>query len=100
MQPDQPTNLHQYAPAPAHLLIIDDNLDQLRLLVAALRGTTYRVSVATQGDQGYARALVLQPDLILLDVCMPGRSGIAVARQLKANLSTAHLISCSSNSQL
>ncbi len=89
MQPDQPTNLHQYA--PAHLLIIDDNLDQLRLLVAALRGTTYRVSVATQGDQGYARALVLQPDLILLDVCMPGRSGIAVARQLKANLSTAHI---------
>ena len=36
----------------AHLLILDDDLDQLRLLVAALRGTSHRVSVATQGDQG------------------------------------------------
>lgn len=76
---------------PMHLLIIDDDLDQLRLLVAALRGTSYRVSVATQGDQGYTRAMVLQPDLILLDICMPGRSGIAVARLLKTNPSTQNI---------
>lgn len=75
----------------AHLLIIDDDLDQLRLLVAALRGTSYRVSVATQGDQGYVRAMVLQPNLILLDVCMPGRNGISVARLLKINPSTQHI---------
>lgn len=89
MPSDQPMNKHQLA--PAHLLIIDDNLDQLRLLVAALRGTSHRVSVATQGDQGYARAMVLQPNLILLDMCMPGRSGITVARLLKANPSTQHI---------
>ena len=75
----------------AHLLIIDDDLDQLRLLVAALRGTSHRVSVATQGDQGYVRAMVLQPNLILLDVCMPGRNGISVARLLKINPSTQHI---------
>ena len=75
----------------AHLLIIDDDLDQLRLLVAALRGTSHRVSVATQGDQGYARAMVLQPDLILLDMSMPGRSGVTVARLLKTNPSTQHI---------
>lgn len=69
----------------AHLLIIDDNLDQLRLLIATLRNTSYRISVALNGDQGYARAAVLQPDLIILDVCMPGRNGIAVARLLKNN---------------
>lgn len=76
---------------PSHILIIDDDLDQLRLLVAALRSTSYRVSVALNGDQGYARAMVLQPDLILLDVCMPGRSGITVAGLLKSN-STTHAI--------
>ncbi len=73
---------------PSHILIIDDDLDQLRLLVAALRSTSYRVSVALNGDQGYARAMVLQPDLILLDVCMPGRSGITVAGLLKSNSTT------------
>lgn len=75
----------------AHVLIIDDDLDQLRLLVATLRNTSYRISVALNGDQGYARATVLQPDLILLDVCMPGRSGITIARLLKNNPSTQRI---------
>lgn len=74
-----------------HLLVIDDNPDQLRLLVAALRSACYRVSVALDGDQGFARATVLQPRLILLDVCMPGRSGLTVARLLKTNPATQHI---------
>ena len=74
-------------PSP-HILIVDDDPDQLRLLVAALRNTTYRVSVALDGDQGYARAAALAPDLILLDVSMPGQNGLAVARLLKANSAT------------
>lgn len=77
------------APAP-HILIIDDDPDQLRLLVAALRETSYRVSVALKGDQGYARAVALLPDLIVLDLRMPGRDGIAIARLLKANPATEH----------
>ncbi|WP_423460212.1 response regulator [Ottowia sp. VDI28] len=76
---------------PPHILIIDDDPDQLRLLVAALRNTPYRVSVALNGDQGYARATVLLPDLILLDVRMPGRNGITIARLLKTNPSTQHI---------
>ena len=79
------------ATLPPHILLIDDDLDQLRLLVAALRNTSYRVSVALNGDQGYARATVLQPHLILLDVSMPGRNGIAVARLLKTNPATQHI---------
>ena len=68
-----------------HLLVIDDEPDQLRLLVAALRNTSYRVSVALNGDQGYARATALLPDLIFLDVRMPGRNGVTTARLLKTN---------------
>ncbi|MDR2333947.1 MAG: response regulator [Burkholderiaceae bacterium] len=74
-----------------HILIVDDDPDQLRLLVTALRNTSYRVSVALNGDQGYARATVLLPDLILLDVRMPGRNGITIARLLKANPITQHI---------
>ncbi len=77
-------------PSP-HVLIVDDDPDQLRLLVAALRNTSYRVSVALNGDQGYARAAVLLPDLILLDVRMPGRNGITIARLLKTNPATQHI---------
>jgi len=72
-------------------LIVDDDPDQLRLLVAALRNSAYRVSVALNGDQGYARAAVLLPDLILLDVRMPGRNGITIARLLKTNPATQHI---------
>lgn len=74
-----------------HVLIIDDDPDQLRLLVAALRNAAYRVSVALDGDQGYARATVLLPDLIFLDVRMPGRNGITIARLLKSNPATQHI---------
>ncbi|WP_394680112.1 response regulator [uncultured Comamonas sp.] len=74
-----------------HILIVDDDPDQLRLLVAALRNSAYRVSVALNGDQGYARAAVLLPDLILLDVRMPGRNGITIARLLKTNPATQHI---------
>lgn len=76
---------------PPHLLLIDDDPDQLRLLVAALRDTSYRISVALNGDQGYARAAVLLPDLILLDMRMPGRNGVTVARLLKSNPATQHI---------
>lgn len=75
----------------AHILIIDDDPDQLRQLIAALREVPYRVSVALKGDQGYARAIALLPDLILLDVRMPGYDGIAIARMLKSNPATEHM---------
>ncbi len=81
---------HGDIPSP-HILIVDDDPDQLRLLVAALRNSAYRVSVALNGDQGYARAAVLLPDLILLDVRMPGRNGITIARLLKTNPATQHI---------
>ena len=83
--------MNQSKVQPPHILIIDDNPDQLRLLVAALRNTRYRVSVALDGDQGYARALILSPDLIFLDMHMPGRNGITIARLLKTNPATQHI---------
>ncbi|HEY9280727.1 MAG TPA: helix-turn-helix domain-containing protein [Eoetvoesiella sp.] len=78
-------------PSEFHVLIIDDNPDQLRLLVEALRATNIRLSVAFDGMQGYDRALAVLPDLILLDVRMPRMDGFTLCRWLKANSATAHI---------
>jgi len=78
------------APHP-RLLLVDDDPDQLRLLVEALRGTSYRLSLAMNGLQGYDRAVSIQPDLIVLDVRMPRVDGFALCRRLKANPATAHI---------
>ncbi|XAH25998.1 response regulator [Xylophilus sp. GW821-FHT01B05] len=72
-----------------HILLIDDNLDELRLLADILRSARYRLSVALDGAQGYHRAVASPPDLILLDVSMPRMDGFATARLLKAHAATA-----------
>ncbi|HWK61937.1 MAG TPA: helix-turn-helix domain-containing protein [Eoetvoesiella sp.] len=76
------------SPSP-HILIVEDNPDQLRLLIETLRSSDFRLSVAFDGLQGYDRALASQPDLILLDVRMPRLDGFALCRRLKANPATA-----------
>lgn len=73
-----------------HLLVVDDSDDDLRLLTGILH-SSYRVSVALNGDQGYQRAVALQPDLILMDVNMPKMDGFAACRLLKANPATASI---------
>lgn len=75
----------------AHILVVDDDFDQLRMLLEMLRHRGYRITVAFDGTQGYARALASLPDLILLDVRMPKMDGFALARLLKADQATAHI---------
>jgi len=78
-------------PRRAHILLVDDNIDELQLLLAALRGEGHRISMAFDAMQGYRRATALQPDLILLDVRMGGPDGFAACRLLKADHATAHI---------
>lgn len=87
--------MHPLKPLPEtpalRLLLVDDDPDQLRLLVEYLRGTSFQISLAFHGVQGYERAVSLVPDLIILDVRMPDIDGFALCRRLKANASTAHI---------
>ena len=67
------------------ILIIDDDVDTLRLVGLMLQRQGYEVSAASNGTQGLAKALEEGPDLILLDVMMPDMDGYEVARRLRKN---------------
>lgn len=70
------------------ILIIDDDLDTLRLVGLMLQRQGYQISAATNGQQGLDKAFEEDPDLILLDVMMPDMDGYEVTRRLRKNPST------------
>lgn len=72
------------------LLVVDDQPDNIQLLVQAFAGD-YQVFMATSGEQALAVCQSNPPDLVLLDVLMPGMDGFAVCRQLQAQEATAHI---------
>jgi len=73
------------------ILIIDDTPANLGVVVETLDGRSYRLVVAQDGEEGLQRAVFVQPDLILLDVMMPGMDGFEVCRRLKHNADTADI---------
>ena len=70
------------------ILIIEDSLDQLELYEFAL-GEHYQVRKATRGERGVEVAIAEQPDVVLVDICMPGIDGWEVCRRLKSDPRTA-----------
>jgi DNA-binding response OmpR family regulator len=73
------------------ILIIDDDIDTLKLVGLMLQKQGYRILAANNGPQGLAYAEDELPDLILLDVMMPDMDGYEVARRLRANPRTASI---------
>ena len=70
------------------VLVIDDRPEDIRSVTELLRAEGMRVNLATDARQGCQRAQALRPDLILLDVRMPGADGLAACRILKADPQT------------
>jgi sigma-B regulation protein RsbU (phosphoserine phosphatase) len=68
-----------------NILIVDDLPANLRLLSQMLADQGYRVRAVTSGERALESARLLTPDLILLDIKMPGLSGYETCRQLKSN---------------
>ncbi len=84
MTPDIP-------PAKPTILVVDDTPDNLTLMAELLRGR-YTVKLAKTGDKALQLATgETPPDLILLDIMMPGISGYEVLSELKANEKTRHI---------
>jgi len=67
------------------ILIADDTPANFGVVVDSLTERGFRVLVALDGEEALERALFSQPDLILLDVKMPGIDGFETCRRLKAN---------------
>ncbi|NOT06016.1 MAG: response regulator [Anaerolineales bacterium] len=67
------------------ILIIDDDVDTLRLVGLMLQRQGYEIIAASNGSQGLTKALEERPDLILLDVMMPDMDGYEVTRRLRKN---------------
>jgi signal transduction histidine kinase len=73
------------------ILIVDDNPTNLSVLCAALNSEGFRFRVAVDGESAIAQAERNQPELILLDVQMPGIDGFETCRRLKANSVTENI---------
>src|SRR5437016_1253008 len=71
----------------SRILIVDDVKANIDVLVQALRGD-YKLSVALNGESALRSAEKNPPDLVLLDIMMPGMDGYEVCRRLRANPAT------------
>lgn len=76
---------------PPRILVVDDTPYNVRLLGDLLAAAGYSVIPAASGPEALARVAADQPDLVLLDVVMPGMSGYEVCARLRANPATGLL---------
>lgn len=70
------------------VLIVDDIRSDVQLMADALRPAGYDCIRASNGLEAMERARTERPDVILLDIVMPGQDGFATCRQLKRDLNT------------
>lgn len=77
------------AVAKKHILVVEDEDDVLELLRFHLTREGFSVATATRGEDGLKAVAQKRPDLILLDLMLPGLSGFEVCRQLKNDPKTA-----------
>jgi adenylate cyclase len=77
--------------APAKVLVVDDTPTNVKLLADLLAVKGYAVATAASGEEALAKLAAERPDLVLLDVMMPGLSGYDVCRRIRADAATALL---------
>lgn len=73
----------------ARILVVEDERDIAELISFNLQRDSYLVSTALTGEEGLKQAKTVKPDLVLLDLMLPGMSGQDVCRALKSDRSTA-----------
>ncbi len=83
------------------VLIVDDSMTERHVLSELLQRKGYVVYTAENGTEAITKADEIQPDVILMDVVMPGASGFQATRSISRNEGTKHIpiIICSSKGQ-
>ena len=76
----------------AHILVVDDDEDILRLLSMRLRARGFRVSTAASAEEGLARIAVDPPRAVVSDVGLPGRDGLALFEEIRRTRPTLPVI--------
>lgn len=72
------------------VLIVDDNIDLVMMLASSLRRKKYSVQAAYSGTNALMVARQWRPDVVLLDIGLPGLDGYEVARRLRSETSRGH----------
>ena len=75
----------------AQILIVDDSPTEIHVLTAILEKLGHSVATASNGEEGIAQAKALKPDLIQMDVVMPGMNGFQATRQISKDEETANI---------
>jgi DNA-binding response OmpR family regulator len=74
--------------APRKILLVDDSETILQMEQMILEPKSYKLIMARDGEEGVAKALESNPDLILMDVVMPKMNGFEAVKKLRANQQT------------
>jgi two-component system, cell cycle response regulator len=75
----------------ARVLVVDDIVSNVKLLEAKLTAEYFNVMTASSGEQALQRVAAENPDIVLLDVMMPGMDGFEVCNRIKRSADTAHI---------
>jgi two-component system, cell cycle response regulator DivK len=73
------------------ILVVDDYQDAREMYAEYLQFSGFRVAEARNGNEAVEQAFALKPDLILMDLSLPGMDGWEATRRLKADAATKHI---------
>ena len=82
-QLQQNTDTQEFAPQDFLMLVVDDTVDNLVIISLHLQQSGYRVVTATNGEEAIKVAALTNPDLILMDLSMPGLDGLGATRKIR-----------------
>jgi chemotaxis family two-component system response regulator PixH len=73
------------------VLVVEDSVTDMQILIRCLQQGGINVLIAQTGEEAITTIIQQKPDVVILDVVLPGRSGFEVCRQLKAEASTSNI---------